>query len=301
MSIYNKPISFTLMAAVTILIGTIAMVIVPMFMPSTQPHDALQEVYTPLELAGRDVYQAEGCNNCHTQTVRPLKAEVARYGPYSKAWEFEYDKPFLWGSKRTGPDLARIGGKYSDKWHYRHYKDPAKMIAGSNMPAYAFLSEDELDPASVEAHMKGIGFPYSQAQIAALAGQNQMDALVAYTQKLGIAVPRTPPAKMIQEGDQNPHTDAAAIANGKKTFEMHCVGCHGLNLKGDVGADLTDEIWLGYAKAFEDWEIFEVVAYGTIEDFKRRAEGGMPPFGEYMGKEKIWSVVAYMRSQFAKE
>ena len=298
MSIYNKPISFTLLSALTVLVGTIVMVIVPMFMPSTQPSNPLQETYTPLELAGRDVYQAEGCNNCHTQTIRPLKAEVARYGPYSKAWEFEYDKPFLWGSKRTGPDLARIGGKYSDKWHYRHYKAPAKMIPGSNMPDYDFLSENMLNPAQVEAHIKGIGFPYTADQIAEIEGKNEMDALIAYTQKLGIAVPRTPPAKMIKEEAENPFTDAAAIAKGKKQYELHCVGCHGFNLKGDVGADLTDHVWLGDSGSFADWEIFEVIAYGTIEDYSRRAEGGMPPFGEFMGKDKIWSIVAYLRAEF---
>jgi cytochrome c oxidase cbb3-type subunit 2 len=301
MNIYKKPIIFTILATVAISIGTVAMVFIPLIMPSTQPHNSLQTPYTPLELAGRDVYQAEGCNNCHTQTVRPLKAEVARYGPYSKAWEFEHDRPFLWGSKRTGPDLARIGGKYSDKWHYRHYRNPLKIAPQSNMPSYAFLEKIMLDPDRIEKSMKVLGFPYAPEQIKEVAEKNQMDALVAYTQKLGTAVERISPALMINQGDKNPYTDPPAVSKGKNTYEMYCAGCHGLDLKGDVGADLTDTIWLGETGALEDWEIFEIVANGTMEGYVRRAEGGMPPFGEVMGKEKIWGLISYIRSQVPGE
>ncbi len=302
MNIYKKPILFTLLATVTILSGSIAMMIYPMFLESTQPHNKLQQPYTPIELAGRDVYQAEGCNNCHTQTVRPLKAEVARYGPYSKAWEFEYDRPFLWGSKRTGPDLARVGGKYSDKWHYKHMSNPAKLKAGSNMPKYDFLADIELKPAQIEHRMKVLGFPYTKEQIEELEGMTQMDAIVAYLQKLGTAVPRPPRPKMVKEGDVNTlANDPKAIAQGKKIFELNCTGCHGIDLKGDVGADLTDVIWLGSTEDFEDWEIFEVIADGTYKGLKRRAEGGMPPFGDFMGKYKIWSLIAYIRSMEAQE
>ena len=301
MSIYKKPISFTLLTAVTILVGTIAMVIIPMFMPSTQPHSDLQKSYSPIELAGRDIYQSEGCNNCHTQTIRPLKAEVARYGPYSKAWEFEYDRPFLWGSKRTGPDLARIGGKYSDKWHYRHFENARKVVSGSNMPNYGFLANNMLDPATVERHIKGIGFPYTSEEIQEIAGKTELDALIAYVQMLGTAVPRSSAAKMIAEGEPNPNTDSAAIANGKKNFELYCAGCHSLDMTGDIGPNLTDVFWLGYAVDFEDWEIFETIAYGTIDDYQRREEGGMPPFGGFLGKDKIWDIVSYIRSQISTE
>jgi len=293
MSIYNKPISFTLLSAATILIGTIAMVVVPMFMPSTQPHNSLQKVYTPLQLAGRDVYMSEGCNNCHTQTVRPLKAEVARYGEYSKAWEFEYDRPFLWGSRRTGPDLARIGGKYSDNWHYRHYRKPQKVTAGSNMPAYAFLEKNELDPAVVEQHIKGIGFPYTAEQIEETKGKNEMDALIAYTQMLGIAVPRPPVAKMIEEGEKNPHMNQSAIGKGQVLFANYCAGCHAIDAATADEPDQADLIFIGESGDLEDWEIFTLVAEGN--------DSGMPGFAQVMGKEKIWSVVAYVRSMFVTE
>ncbi len=299
MSITKKPIFFTILAAITISIGTIATVFVPMFLPSTQPHNSLQKVYTPLELAGRDVYQAEGCNNCHTQTVRPLKAEVARYGPYSKAWEFEYDRPFLWGSKRTGPDLARVGGKYSDQWHYRHFEDPPAMIFGSNMPAYGFLADNALDPSQVEAHIMGIGFPFNDEQIAELAGKTELDALVAYIQYLGTAVPRPQPARMIEEGEKNPFLGPQAIAKGQNAFLMNCTGCHTLDSSEDSSID-ENLISLDFVEDFEDWEIFETINNGTIESFKRRDEGGMPPFGEFMGKEKIWSVVSYIRTIIPK-
>nr|MBF0221649.1 cbb3-type cytochrome c oxidase subunit II [Desulfobulbaceae bacterium] len=301
MSIYNKPISFTLLAAGTILVGTIAMVVVPMFMPSTQPHSDLQKAYSPIELAGRDVYQAEGCNNCHTQTIRPLKAEVARYGPYSKAWEFEYDRPFLWGSKRTGPDLARIGGKYSDKWHYRHFEDARKVVAGSNMPDYGFLANNMLDPDTVESHIKGIGFPYTSDDIKAVVGKTELDALVAYMQMLGMAIPRTPTSQMVAEGDKNPNTGSDAIAAGQKTFDLYCVGCHSLDMSADFDPDLVDVVWIGYSEDFEDWELFQVVARGTREGYERRAEGGMPPFGEMLGKDKIWNLVAYIRAQVSSK
>jgi len=301
MNIHNKPIIFTILATLAILVGTTAMMFVPLFMSSTQPTNALQKPYTAIELAGRDIYQREGCNNCHTQTVRPLKAEVARYGPYSKAWEFSYDRPFLWGSKRTGPDLARVGGKYTDKWHYKHMSYPAKLAFGSNMPAYDFLADNDLDPAEVEAHMKAIGFPFTKENISELDGLTELDAMVAYLQKLGTAVPRPPRPQLINEGDKNPLAqNPEAIAFGKRLFEMNCTGCHGIDAKGDVGANLTDVVWLGSKEPFADWEIFQVIANGTKKGFKRQAEGGMLPYSDFMGKKKIWSIVAYIRSIEAK-
>lgn len=297
-TIYKKPIIFTILAALVISSGTIIMVFVPLVMQSTQPTNALQKPYTALELAGRDLYQKEGCNNCHTQTVRPLKAEIARYGPYSKAWEFAYDRPFLWGSKRTGPDLARVGAKYSDKWHYKHFSYPAKLAFGSNMPNYSFLADRDLNPAQVETHMKAVGLAYTADDIEALDGLTELDALVAYVQKLGIAVPRPPRPQMIKQGEANPFLadNAEALASGKRLFEMNCTGCHGIDGKGDVGSNLTDVIWLGTQAPFEDWEIFQVISNGTTKGFKRQAEGGMVPFGDFMGKKKIWSIVTYIRS-----
>ncbi|MCC6347785.1 MAG: cbb3-type cytochrome c oxidase subunit II, partial [Nitrospirales bacterium] len=129
--LYKKPIAFAVVVTVAVLVGTIVMMALPMLSASMHPRLAHLKPYTALQLAGRDVYQEEGCFYCHTQTVRPLKAEVMRYGDYSKAGEFAYDQPFLWGSKRTGPDLARVGGKYNDAWHYVHFDTPRKLFPES--------------------------------------------------------------------------------------------------------------------------------------------------------------------------
>ena len=150
-------------------------------------------LYSPLELEGRDIYIRESCSTCHTQQVRPLLAEVKRYGPYSRAGEFAYDRPFLWGSKRTGPDLARVGGKYSDVWHHVHLLDPRVVVPASIMPAYPWLATRNADQdLTIEARMRALrtlGHPYSDADIAsaaaALAGRTELDAVTAYLQSLG--------------------------------------------------------------------------------------------------------------------
>ncbi len=151
--------------------------------------------YTALQLAGRDIYTREGCYNCHSQMIRPLHAETLRYGHYSMAGEFVYDHPFQWGSKRTGPDLHRVGGKYSDEWHRIHMNNPRDLVPESNMPAYPWLLASRLDPADAAPRMKGlrlVGVPYTDAEIAAAAatldGKTEMDAMVAYLQVLGTAV-----------------------------------------------------------------------------------------------------------------
>jgi cytochrome c oxidase cbb3-type subunit 2 len=152
------------------------------------------EPYPPLELAGRDVYVREGCYNCHSQMVRPLRSETERYGPYSVAGESVYDRPFQWGSKRTGPDLARVGGRYSDDWHVIHMINPRNVVPASNMPGYPWLAEKTVDGALVQKKMKALqtlGDPYSDEEIAAAAaavdGKTEMEALVAYLQELGTA------------------------------------------------------------------------------------------------------------------
>jgi cytochrome c oxidase cbb3-type subunit 2 len=150
-------------------------------------------VYTPLELEGRDIYIRESCGICHTQQVRPLLAEVKRYGPYSRSGEFAYDRPFLWGSKRTGPDLARIGGRYSDAWHRLHLLDPRSVVPASIMPAYPWLAGHPADRNdSIQARMRTLaklGHPYSDADIeaapAALEGRTELDAVIAYLQSMG--------------------------------------------------------------------------------------------------------------------
>jgi cytochrome c oxidase cbb3-type subunit II len=170
--------------------------IVPLFFQrsTTEPVAGLKP-YEPLQLVGRDVYLREGCYNCHSQMVRPLHAETLRYGHYSVAGEFVYDHPFQWGSKRTGPDLHRVGGKYSDEWHRLHLAGPRDLVPESNMPAYPWLERSAVDPASVAPRMvalKRLGVPYTDEEIAAGAeavkGKTEMDAIVAYLQSLGTHV-----------------------------------------------------------------------------------------------------------------
>ena len=170
--------------------------IVPLFFQrsTTQPVAGLKP-YTPLQLAGRDVYVREGCYNCHSQMVRPFRAETLRYGHYSTAGEFVYDHPFQWGSKRTGPDLHRVGGRYSDEWHRLHLINPRDLVPESNMPAYPWLERSAVDAPAMPQHLKAlraVGVPYSDAEVAgaaeAVRGKTELDALVAYLQVLGTAV-----------------------------------------------------------------------------------------------------------------
>ena len=150
------------------------------------------EPFPALQLAGRDVYVREGCYNCHSQQVRPFRSETERYGPYSLAGESVYERPFQWGSKRTGPDLARVGGRYSDDWHRIHLIDPRDVVPESNMPGYPWLVGAELDAGTVQDRMRALqmlGDPYSDEEIEAAAGElegkDEMDALIAYLQELG--------------------------------------------------------------------------------------------------------------------
>jgi cytochrome c oxidase cbb3-type subunit 2 len=170
--------------------------IVPLFFQraTTEPVQGLKP-YGPLQLVGRDIYVREGCYNCHSQMVRPFRAETERYGHYSVAGEFVYDRPFQWGSKRTGPDLHRVGGKYSDEWHRMHLMQPRDVVPESNMPAYPWLASRsiEADPVDVKMRtLRTLGVPYSDAEIAGardqLKGKNEMDALIAYLQGLGTAL-----------------------------------------------------------------------------------------------------------------
>ncbi|MDF1482452.1 cytochrome-c oxidase, cbb3-type subunit II [Extensimonas sp. H3M7-6] len=170
--------------------------IVPLFFQksTTEPVKGV-EPYTALQLAGRDIYQREGCYNCHSQMIRPFRAETLRYGHYSVAGEFVYDHPFQWGSKRTGPDLARVGGKYSDEWHRIHLNNPRDVVPESNMPAYPWLAKNMVDASSMAPHMKAlrtVGVPYTDAQINGAAeevkGKTEQDALIAYLQGLGRAI-----------------------------------------------------------------------------------------------------------------
>ena len=170
--------------------------IVPLFFQksTTQAVTGLKP-YPALELYGRDIYLREGCYNCHSQMIRPFRAETLRYGHYSVAGEFVYDHPFQWGSKRTGPDLHRVGGKYSDEWHRLHLNNPRDLVPESNMPAYPWLEKNQVDPSALAPRMtalRRVGVPYTDEEIAgaaeAVKGKTEQDALVAYLQGLGLAL-----------------------------------------------------------------------------------------------------------------
>ncbi|BDU55077.1 cytochrome-c oxidase, cbb3-type subunit II [Limnohabitans sp. TEGF004] len=170
--------------------------IVPLFFQksTTEPVTGVKPL-TALQLAGRDIYVREGCYNCHSQMIRPFRAETLRYGHYSVAGESVYDHPFQWGSKRTGPDLARVGGKYSDEWHRVHLNNPRDVVPESNMPEYPWLLKNTVDAAAMPAHMKAlrtVGVPYTDEEIAKasedVAGKTEMEAVIAFLQSLGLAL-----------------------------------------------------------------------------------------------------------------
>lgn len=178
-------------------IGGLVQVLPSLFQESLKTPGANTQVYKPLELVGRDIYIREACSTCHSQQIRPLVAEVQRYGTFSRAGEFVYDRPFLWGSKRTGPDLHRVGGKYTDDWHRIHMINPRDVVPNSIMPAYPWLAE-RMASASNDIVTKlrvlqSLGHPYSDADIekapSMLNGKSELDALIAYLQVLGTAYP----------------------------------------------------------------------------------------------------------------
>jgi cytochrome c oxidase cbb3-type subunit II len=187
--------NMTLLIVLVILVVSVGglVEIVPLFFQksTTEPVTGLKP-YTALQLAGRDIYIREGCNNCHSQMIRPFRAETERYGHYSVAGEFVYEHPFLWGSKRTGPDLARVGGRYSDEWHRVHLNNPRDVVPESNMPAYTWLQGTPLNSTDLPASMKAlrvVAVPYTDEDIAgaaaAVQGKTESEALIAYLQSLG--------------------------------------------------------------------------------------------------------------------
>jgi len=193
--IERKP--WLLIALVLLVVSVGGLVeIVPLFFQksTTEPVAGLTH-YSPLRLAGRDIYVREGCYNCHSQMIRPFRAETERYGHYSVAGEFVFDRTFQWGSKRTGPDLARVGGRFSDEWHRAHLNNPRDVVPESNMPGYPWLASTALEPQSIVAKLKALqrlGDGYTEEEIAAapkaLEGKTEQDALIAYLQGLGIQI-----------------------------------------------------------------------------------------------------------------
>ena len=185
-----------ILIVVAISLGGLVEIVPLMFQKeTTQPVSDLKP-YTALQMEGRDIYIREGCHTCHSQMVRPLRAETERYGHYSVAGESVWEHPFLWGSKRTGPDLARVGGRYSDTWHREHLLDPRSVVPESNMPAFPWLEENvltgELTGKKLALFRDNFGVPYTEAQIASagadVKGKTEMDALIAYLQSLGLAM-----------------------------------------------------------------------------------------------------------------
>jgi cytochrome c oxidase cbb3-type subunit 2 len=307
--LYKKPILFAIVAAAVVLIGTAVTMFIPMLTAEMHPKLANLKHYTALQLAGKDIYQREGCNNCHTQTVRPLKTEVMRYGEYSKAGEFAYDRPFLWGSKRTGPDLARIGGKYPDQWHEIHFDNPQAMYAESNMPAYGWLKNNQLDPASIESHMKANKFPYTPEETAQLKDKSELDALIAYVQAIGASVKKAvvAPAEAAVKEKHIPNPlagDPVAIKQGAALYKQHCANCHGAGGQGGIGPSLIDNMFLYIGGDMPDDDYFEIINNGTqpgmVED-GRTAKGGMPSYSSTLEKNKIWALVSYIRSLQGKK
>ncbi len=276
----KNPVLLLLLATAAILVGTIITMVLPFAWVNTEA-DRIATVtpYKPLELAGRDVYIREGCNNCHTQTVRPLVADVLRYGDYSKSGEFVYDRPHLWGSRRTGPDLARIGGKYPDAWHYQHMAAPISMIPKSNMPAYAFLKNNQLDPAAIEKAMKVLDFPYTPAEISALGGKTEMDAMVAYMQKLGTGIPKAAAAGVVGELKNPFPKDPAAMQAGAQLYSQNCAACHGAQGDGGIGPELEPG-------SYDDAALFGMIYSGITEN-------GMPAFSA-LGSTKVWQLVNFV-------
>ena len=194
-SIEKNPWLLIVLVTLVISIGG-AVEIIPLFFQrsTTEPVAGLKP-YSPLRLVGRDIYVREGCYNCHSQMIRPFRAETERYGHYSVAGEFVYDRPFQWGSKRTGPDLARVGGRYSDEWHRAHLDNPRDLVPESNMPGYPWLAKTKLEPQEVVPKMRALrrlAVPYTDEEIAAApasqAGKTEQDALVAYLQGMGIHI-----------------------------------------------------------------------------------------------------------------
>jgi cytochrome c oxidase cbb3-type subunit 2 len=326
-TIYSKAFAFSVLATVTVLAGSIVMMVFPMFRPEMHPRVEGLKPLAALELAGRDVYQREGCPTCHTQTIRPLRSEVVRYkgsraeeptARYSLAGEFAYDHPFLWGSKRTGPDLAFEGWiKPSRDWHLAHFENPQAIVAKSNMPQYAFLKARKVDPAETQAHMRAlrkVGVPYTDGDVggapAALEGKTEMDALVAYTVSLGRAVDRGGKGGVeVDLAEANPLAgNVAAVARGRQLFEEQaCSACHGEEGHGTEGVapSLVDDVFLETPGDLPDAAYFGIIKGGS--DVKGQLgrpgfpDGGMQAYGSDLSDEDIWSIVAWLRNQKGHE
>lgn len=328
--IYSKAGVFAILAAITVLVGTIVTTIYPLFREDTRPKKDYVKPYTAVELEGRDIYIREGCNNCHTQTVRPLRTEVLRYGDYSKPEESYYDRPFLWGSRRTGPDLAREAELRPDpNWHYKHMNDPQSMFEKSNMPDYAFLAERKQDFSySVKkTQIQGFGFTEDEVkkQIAdfkakvtsadyrakamrskvtpqELHGEiTEMDAIIAYLLKLGRDFKEFNEAKRKAEEAKNPELakKREIVIPDKNPMEGNepavakGIEAYKMNCASCHG---DNAVGGGIGPS-----LVKGLKYGNSDKelYKSIAVGysekGMPEW-KHLGEDKIWSIITYIRS-----
>lgn len=286
----KNPVIFIILAFVVIMVGTTVTMIAP-FKWINGAGDRIAEVkpYTPLQQEGRDIYMREGCNNCHSQTVRTLASDVERYGyggTHSKSGEFVYDRPHLWGSRRTGPDLAHIGLKYPDPkgaWHRKHFENAQSVVPASNMPSYAFLNAP-LNTKYSERKMKLLGFPYTQADLDELKGKTEMDAIIAYMRKLGTDIPvkKAEAATQAPSSQKNPFTDLKGVEEeAKSIYKQQCASCHGEKREGTMGPALK-----GSAKS--DADLYRIISQGIEAN-------GMPAFGSSLDEQKIWKLVTLIK------
>jgi cytochrome c oxidase cbb3-type subunit I/II len=319
-------VRFSLIAFIVLAIGGAVEIIPLTFIKSNVPTIASVKPYTPLELAGRDIYIREGCYTCHSQMVRPFRWETDRYGEYSKIGEFVYDHPFQWGSRRTGPDLARAGvtgGPYykNAAWHYSHFMDPQKMNAQTIMPKYSWFISKDIDinviPAKIRA-MKTLGVPYPDGydklavddlkkQAAQIADElkasgitvdpgKQVIAVIAYLHKLGrdISAPALSnmanPAETVDANVVLP-VSAAELANGKATFRRLCTPCHGPEGKGIAAfPNLTDNVWIN---GNSPSQVVKSITNGNPVK-------GMVPFSTQLSPEQIKQVASYVLNGLKK-
>jgi len=316
----RKPIQFIFWSIIAVSIGGLLQLIPMAVVKSNIPIIESVKPYTPLELQGRDVYIQEGCVNCHSQMVRPFRSETERYGEYSKAGEFVYDHPFLWGSRRTGPDLARTGvltGKLykSNAWHYEHMINPQSINPVSVMPKYPWLAKNKIDLSTTAAKinaMRMLGVPYAegyesqanddlmkQAQIMVegmktsgvenAQADTELIALIAYLQRLGvdIYVGKETAKNQGVKMPEAPYTDAENLGAGKEIFVKNCAACHGVAGEGNkIGPNLTDNFWI---EGGTNDKIFEVTSEGYISK-------GMPAWKYTMNTKQLMQVVSYTLS-----
>lgn len=335
MSIYSRPIMFAILSVAVILAGTLVTTIIPLFMPSTQPSEDYIKPYSAIELEGRDIYIREGCNNCHTQTVRPLRTEVARYGEYSKPEEFAYDRPHLWGSRRTGPDLNRVGAKYPDAWHYKHTVNPQSMFEKSNMPPYKWLAKAKLNTSHIGRKVTVLKLGYTEADAKRQLSEykatvtsgdyssravrdevtpehlraelTELDALIAYLQYLGRDVKALVRKTSITVAEPSDAAESESVEKGAEggnplagDREAILLGKKAFmsNCSACHGKDAKGGIGLNLTDAEWKYGGTDRDIYTTISGGR---PGGMPPFGALFQEKDIWRIIAYLRTVGVKQ